>query len=303
MHHRRMGGSGGGPADLCTMRQGPPDGERSPRGSGGPENCTLQDNKSYYSRPLRGIMRQRAGFLAGTCLAIVALAAASMPDAWSDGPPVPAPTYDPQMVEYLKNITSEPGVIKKTTVVANATFDVTTRVTEASSGLYHVETSVEFDGGSEHVAYQVHANEDGTYRVIVNGSVSDELYTDVAEFQGGGRGVEKTGSSYISLYDRKYGAIGTRLSDSYTGCLVNYGEFQSDVQVHRISVHWRAAPVYMSGCVIPFTFSHVDLNQSGTGKRYNGFDNRHGAHVFDAHTGPVDTWYSMSVNLHYRSII
>ncbi|RNJ79685.1 MAG: hypothetical protein D9C04_04110 [Nitrosopumilus sp. B06] len=208
-------------------------------------------------------------------------------------------TYNPPAVEYIEEIIAEPGITKKTKTDGSGTWIVTTDVKLVSSGKYHVDTTIVFnDDESKQVSYEIQANEDGTYSIIIEDLASHETYTDVAEVLGGGSGRSDGKNAQITLSDRKYGPVGTRLSDSYTGCFATRGEFSAEVLSDIIVTSWRATPSYFHLCFLPAGFTYVDVREGGVTERYTGSNFRNWYHSFVGYHG-VATWYIIDVNFYY----
>ena len=226
-------------------------------------------------------------------LAPAAVMASGTGGAAAEGPA----TYDPLAVEYIKGLVSEPGITERSKAVGNETWTVTTDVRAVSPGAYRVATTAAFGGEPQRVEYEVRANEDGTYRVIIGDIGSDETYTDVAEVSGGGRGSSDRYEASITLHDREYGPIGTRLSDSYTACNDRtHARFSAEVlNDGRVVVSWVSHPYYLHLCIIPFGFTHVNVSD-GTWERYT---DKVGHHTFVGPHGAT-TWYIISANFYYE---
>ncbi|RNJ79991.1 MAG: hypothetical protein D9C04_03055 [Nitrosopumilus sp. B06] len=229
-------------------------------------------------------------------VAVVLLMAMVMTVSTGDAAAERPATYDPLTVEYIEEIITEPGTTKKTRTSGNDTWVVTTDVKFASPSIYHVNTIAAFNDESQQVAYEIRINEDGTYRIIIEDLGSDVTYTDSAEVLGGGIGNYDGSRAIISLHNREYGPVGTRLSDSYTGCFgATNARFSAEVLHNLVVASWKTNPYYWYACIHPHGFDYVDVSEGGVSKR---FTSQNGHYSFSDHyLGPA--WYSISMSFRY----
>ncbi len=212
------------------------------------------------------------------------------------------PIYDPVMIQYMKELTADPGKTVAERPIANQTYSVTTIVREITDDKYAVKPTTRIDGekiSSE--KFRITAIDNSTYKLVNNGLGIRQVFTDIpSEAAGAGSGSSTPSSARIDLYDREHGTPPTlTLHDIYSGCAtLNHALFQAPIRPDTVDVTWEASPFYMHWCFIPHEFQQGEVRHVTETVFLNGHGDRRGNHAFDnPHGGTI--WYSVEMDFEY----
>ncbi len=221
-----------------------------------------------------------------------------MPTALNQSEAQSSPTYDPEMVEYIRTVISQTGTA--TITEADDTRRVTTTNTVVQDGsTYAVHTVTTADGttiNDETVA--ITQNNDGTYRLVNTDRSIDVVFTDDESDYLQGRASQSLTRTIITLSDRAYADEGELivLSDDYRGCLGNYATFTAAVDTTDDTyMTWRAQPQFFSYCFLYQGFDQVKITHEG----HTVYDSSRQSSI-DMWNANGEGWYSATVNVYYN---
>ena len=206
------------------------------------------------------------------------------------------PAYEPELVQYIRDVTSQIGT---TTITEDKAGNVTTTNNvklDGSTYIVHTTTRAGSQVLNDQTVY-ITEHAPGVFRIINPAQNMNVLVTDQESYT---RGYPSQGlaSSAIVLSDRDHADDGDTLilDDDYRGCSGNYATFTAAVDTTDDTyITWEAQPQFFAYCFLYQGFDYVKITHEG----HNEISQSRESNI-DMWNANGEGWYSVTVKAYYN---